>query len=106
MAMIKIYHVIESTPYPVFLGREGLEKIRRAIKEHRLISFLYMRRQDEETKFYRVEPYEIKNNKYLYAYCLEHGQIHSFLLDRIVPSSIEILPQKFTPRWPTKEPRL
>jgi len=51
--------------------------------------------------FYRlrvveVEPYSVRG-PYLYAFCLQHREIHSFLISNIV--SVKQTGRKYLPRW-------
>jgi len=63
----------------------------------RTVTLRYRKKSD----FYRlriveVEPYSVRG-PYLYAFCLQHGSIHSFLIANIV--SAQQNDRKYVPRW-------
>lgn len=75
-----------------------LTKIKTALNEKRLLSFMYSDR-DSKKSIRKVEPYKLilkQSNWYLQGYCTSRKDLRTFKLSRI--SALEILEDTFHPR--------
>lgn len=84
--------------------REFLSEISQSARELKTVTLVYDKITTGERVIREIEPYSIryKNTKagrrrYLYGWCLTHGEIHSFLVERI--SSLRTNSRSFQPRW-------
>ena len=85
-------------------GRSGLSKannkeIRNAADGNHTLKMVYTRKDGKTKTYYGIEPYEFKG-KYFYGYHPAHGQIHSFIKDRI--HSAEETNRSYKPKWDVK----
>lgn len=82
----------------------SLQVVEWAIRGHQRLEFLYRspkRPQDAEPKHHQVEPYNLEYREghlYFDGYSLATGRVYPFRVDRIVPGSAKVLPDKFVPR--------
>jgi hypothetical protein len=81
------------------LGRR--DSIKTAMASQRELAFDYTRKKDGAKLHYLSRPYEVKG-PYLYATEGKHGhgQIHSFILSRLV--NAEARKRTFPPFWPIR----
>lgn len=79
---------------------EQYEILTRALREHRVIRFLYQGLQDQRAVERKVHPYHlacIENLWYLFGFDAKKGAMRTFALPRM--ADVEILPEKFrTPK--------
>lgn len=82
----------------------NLRPVEWAIRNHQRLEFLYRspkRPEDAEPKRHIVEPYNLEYREghlYFDGYSLKTGRVYPFRVDRIVPGSAKMLPDKFVPR--------
>ena len=86
------------------VSSEVLNAITGCIKDHKLMSFVYVDRNDNTTQRL-VEPYQViikgKNQTCLYAVCTESGQIRLFYLSRM--GNVKREQYDFKPRFDDKK---
>lgn len=81
--------------------QKNLQTIGRAVRERREVEFYYRSLRNPEARQHAIRPYgglELREGHIYFSGCVvPSGQDRDYRLDRIVPGSARLLPQKYVP---------